>query len=217
MKERGLLMSAPMVRATMLDIDPKWQTRRIAKFDSDPGLSMSFTGLSVHRFGKTWRLMSKSASCWEERSKSLPSPYGLEGERLWVREAWRTLAEANDLAPRELMNVEAYTHYEADQAKPKEMGRLRPGMFMPRWASRITLEIIGIRIERLWDITEADAYAEGITQERVLDYLDTVERMNQTERFPARELYKQLWEEINGDGSWDLNPYVWVISFRRVK
>lgn len=88
--------------------------------------------------------------------------------------------------------------------------RSRPSIFMPRAASRITLEIIAVRVERLHDISEADAAAEGWTRQP--------ERSNDPEvhQDAARDWYSDLWEQINGAGSWALNPWVWVIEFKRI-
>lgn len=80
---------------------------------------------------------------------------------------------------------------------------------MPRWASRITLEIVGVRVERLQDISEQDAIAEGLSKDSNGRWLPGVCDYPQW-------AYHQLWDEINGPGSWDRNPLVWVIEFRRV-
>ena len=98
--------------------------------------------------------------------------------------------------------------------------RPRPSIHMPRWASRITLEIVSVRVERLQDISYEDALAEG-----VLDFRQLIEpecQQGETADECARRLcwpqrsYRQLWESINGEGSWEKNPWVWVIEFRRV-
>lgn len=99
--------------------------------------------------------------------------------------------------------------------------RLKVGRFLPRWASRITLEVTGVRVERLQDISEADAVAEGCDPidtsmhgqlERTLMDLPLL-----NDKHPYRNGYALLWEQINGPGSWDENPWVWAISFRRVE
>ena len=83
-----------------------------------------------------------------------------------------------------------------------------PSIHMPRWASRITLEIVNIRVERLNDISDEDAAAEGVTG-----------RMDHEKScyWPESYVFSELWESINGAGSWDVNPYVWVIEFRRIE
>jgi len=92
-------------------------------------------------------------------------------------------------------------------------------MFMPRWASRITLDVTAVRIERLQDISEADAIAEGCkaldhVQWRTFVEADAGEPYRQ---HTARDAYSALWEHINGIGSWDLNPWVWVVEFKRIE
>ena len=135
-------------------------------------------------------------------------PYGQPGDRLWVREAWREWSDAA-------------WHYAADgMVLPKqrdrdlaaflaqrapftwESYRWRPSIHMPRAASRITLEIAGVRVERLKAISTADCWAEGIPASPDVN--------------PAHE-YRDLWESINGPGSWDVNPWVWVVEFKRVE
>ncbi len=95
--------------------------------------------------------------------------------------------------------------------------RCKPSIHMPRWASRLTLEITAVRVERLQDISEADAIAEGV--ERVGDRFKQYMPMFDGSAYNpalAKSSYSQLWESINGPGSWAANPWVWVVSFRRV-
>jgi hypothetical protein len=200
MAERPILFSAPMVRAILAGT--KTQTRRAMKpqpHHVDGGVPFGN--------GPAWAHA-------EPGTAMIRCPYGKRGDRLWVREAWRTVADANDIAPRDLMNVESFTHYEADGAKPAGMGKLRPGMFMPRWASRITLEITGVRVERLQDISEDDARAEGCAPA----WLDADD--NETVHVRAQPTYRQgfarLWRDINGADSWGANPWCWVVEFKRV-
>jgi hypothetical protein len=90
-------------------------------------------------------------------------------------------------------------------------------MFMPRWASRITLEITGVRVERLVDISEDDARAEGITDGGCLNCGESETNCGCLNPQPdARDSFIYLWESINGPGSWAANPWVWVVEFRRV-
>jgi hypothetical protein len=91
--------------------------------------------------------------------------------------------------------------------------RPRPSIHMPRWASRITLEIVSVRVERLQDISEADCYAEGIES---TEFCEEAERLQPaTGALPGRYAYRALWESINGPDSWDANPWVWVVEFKR--
>lgn len=203
MKERPILFSAPMVRAVLNG--SKHQTRRVVK-----GFALEL--LAPDNFTPEYVALPENGN----------SPFGYAGDRLWVREAWRTVAGADDIAPRNLMNVESFTHYEADKSKPSGMGKLRPSMFMPRWASRINLEITGVRVERLQDISEADAIAEGVEP---IPYTGENAGPNKFSILldgcwfnapTAVEVYSILWESINGEGSWAANPWVWVVEFKRV-
>ena len=90
--------------------------------------------------------------------------------------------------------------------------RKRPSIHMPRWASRITLEITGVRVERLQDISEGDARAEGARNLDVASGRETLDPYSRQGSCVAH--YKHIWQEINGPGSWDLNPWVWVIEFK---
>lgn len=130
-------------------------------------------------------------------------PYGQPGDRLWVRETWQ-----NGLP---LPDGKSIPHYRADRDQAQldaYTGNWRPSIFMPRWASRITLEIESVRVERLQEISEGDAYAEGIEVVPEDFYSQSGEA--------SRKAYKRLWESINGDKSWSLNPWVWKIPFSRV-
>jgi hypothetical protein len=212
-----------MVRA-VLD-GSKTQTRRVVK----PAPQMVKDG-GIHDWqgdaGSLMRLLDKEGrTC----------PYGGSGDRLWVREAWRA-ARGWDQTKPALIPQGSPVRFEADgsainldawdEDEPREYGKLRPNIFIPRWASRIDLEITGIRVERLQDCSEADAKSEGIHSEpyvwRDCEYPlpDIAYRATQeaTSRFSSpRDAYRDLWEQINGPGSWDANPWVWCISFKVIK
>jgi hypothetical protein len=151
-------------------------------------------------------------------------PYGQPGDRLWVKETHSFDPESHP--------DEAAVIYRADPEWDDEYEGLKwkPSIFMRREYSRLTLEIESIRVERLHDISEADAIAEGI--DTVIDQHDT----KFCERIPAVyssdgvcldpadcecggfsyvEHYAALWESINGPGSWDANPWLWVVTFRK--
>jgi hypothetical protein len=136
-------------------------------------------------------------------------PYGKPGDRLWVRETFGyiTLAENEAFTMRRPDGCPVRVYYKAEAIREgwTDMVPWTPSIFMPRWASRIMLEIISVRVERLQDISEADAFAEGISGG---DWLGD----------PVGE-YKKLWNSINekrGFG-WDKNPWVWVIEFKKLE
>ena len=138
------------------------------------------------------------------------SPFGQPGDRLWVRETWAAPHSEDARPPRAIQCDWMRIHYAATE----ERGGLlwRPSIHMPRWASRITLEITGVRVERLQDISEADAQAEGCSLECMTPTGD-----DSGSAIYGPGGYLALWESINGAGSWDVNPWVWVIEFRRMK
>lgn len=139
------------------------------------------------------------------------------GSTPYVREAWRVPARFDPLRPTEIDFNEALVHYEADGPAPDGYGRLRPGMFMPGRASRITLRIVGVRIERLQDITVTDATAEGCRYNSKGQEAGfwTVGLGATCTGSDAIECYANLWSLIHGAGSWDANPIVVVYDFRQ--
>jgi hypothetical protein len=198
MKERPILMSAPMVRALLEG--RKTQTRRVLK----PHPEWVKDGVM---FWKNKAAMIHMHAC----------PYGQLGDRLWVRETGWERPERTPKMMREGADTwEAY-YYDADgwsaqdHADFKAWGfKRRPSIHMPRWASRILLELTDIRVERLQDISEEDAKAEGVSFGNITDQATGEIDCD------AIEAYETLWESINGPGSWDKNPWVWVISFKKV-
>lgn len=150
---------------------------------------------------------------------------GQPGDRLWVREAWRTYASLDGVAPRTIVRG-AGIQYEAGGTSIggcphlEGMGKYRPSMFMPRWASRLTLEITSVRMERLQDISEIDAKAEGadclITANCTPEEGSLFDLPLMDDVTPYRNGYALLWDSINGPGSWGKNQWVWVIEFKVV-
>ena len=198
MKELPILMSAPMVRAILAGT--KTQTRRVIK----PAPQM-VTDKAI----KPWHGdASTLLRLLEQTGKACP--YGQPGDRLWVRETWSTHACFDHLPPNECPKS---IHYWADGKV--QTGKGRPSIHMPRWASRITLEISGVHVERLQAISEADAQAEGCAySERFRGYC-----VGEAEHFNShdpRQSFFSLWAAINGAGSVDANPWVWVVAFKRV-
>lgn len=194
MKERPILFNGPMVRA-LLD-GSKTQTRRVVKPQPDwvnPDASVG-NALTVAKIGKRVGMANRICS------------YGQPGSRLWVRETWAAPHAYDHLPPR-MIPQDARIHYAATE----DRGGLlwRPSIHMPRWASRITLEVTGVRVERLQEISEADAMAEGVAE--TAKHLQGLSAC--LEHCYA---YQDLWESINGPGSWDENPWVWVVEFKNI-
>jgi hypothetical protein len=184
MKERPILFSAPMVRA-ILD-GRKTQTRRVVDINKNPLFpgSNKITGKCL---------------------------YGERGDQLWVRETWRGVVPINhpDHAPeygvaRYVPDKEHCKCVEYSATQEPDGEPWRPSIHMPRWASRIDLQITGIRVERLKEISDSDCKSEGYPVERSGSNID------------AWLWYRSLWESINGEGSWDQNPFVWVIEFKKL-
>ena len=224
MKSRPILFSAAMVRAILNG--SKTQTRRTCKARTQNQADIiggaiiddQLTDLDGIGFfeGKAWR-------------NHVVCPYGQPGDTLWVREEhfrfghWEPVEGVRTKTGRQKWKfVEdsdevRYLDYPPEEFRKgmhKETPHYRTwhkrlARFMPRSVSRITLEITGIRVERLKEISEHDAMAEGITE-------DFPEHECNSSR-PFAEGYQWLWESINGAGSWDENPFVWVIEFRKVE
>lgn len=140
-------------------------------------------------------------------------PYGKTGDRLWVRESgWEEPCQFGYAYDADGISGSDAKHYKLSGWKR------RPSIFMPRWASRILLKITDVQVERLQDISEADAVAEGVEKHKDepewwRDYYNGPENLCPF----AVHSYATLWESINGKGSWDANPWVWVISFRMIR
>jgi len=196
MTDRQILFSAPMVRA-ILD-GSKTQTRRVVK------PVRGFESFNICRPD----MMADQDKVWwhgagtERVGVSQSCPYGQIGDRLWVRESF-----AKD--------CDGYVYKATCPWWDSLIGK-KPSIHMPRWASRITLEITDVRVERLQAISEWDAVEEGVCE---TDFYDNAER-KVSAGAPwsiARLAFADLWQSINGAESWDDNPLVWVISFKRVE
>lgn len=215
MKERPILFNGPMVRA-ILD-GTKTQTRRVMKHQPAKGWAFESPPVfgritSPHpKKGRFGVLIRRGVGTDFPETDLIPCPYGQPGDRLWVREAWRTVAEADAIPPRD-MDEAFRLWFEVEAPHQPGAGKYRPPMFMPRWASRITLEITRVRVERLQDIREGDAIAEGCTSTVMVNE----DGEDYTGHY-ATEEYQDLWESINGPGSWGQNPWMWVIEFKRVE
>lgn len=194
MRERPILFSGSNVCAILEG--RKTQTRRLIK-PQPPALGEK---QRPHKFAFTTddegvnlyvHSQSAGAGNWIVRY-----PFGQPGERLWVRETglWANLGFESHVAYR--------ANGEPDNSWSRPV-KWRPSIYMPRWASRITLEVTGVRVERLVEISEADAIAEGVEIE--------------VRENGALEPFRRLWDSINVKRApWASNPYVWVIEFKRI-
>jgi hypothetical protein len=210
MKERLILFSGPMVRALLAGT--KTQTRRIVK--PQPGIPLTSDDVTI---GK-----SSAQEAWAQILQLCP--YGQPGDQLWVRETWRTWNSLDHLSPKGIAPGAA-VRFEADRWNPgfglQAVGRIRQSIFMPRWASRITLEIVSIRVERLHDISREDAIAEGLKPCRDDHWVfpDSPQDQSGLCHTDPEIAYSIGWEMINGPtgpASWDANPWVWVVEFKRI-
>ncbi|ECF1703322.1 hypothetical protein E1B77_20680 [Salmonella enterica subsp. enterica] len=205
-----MIFNGEMVRALLEG--RKTQTRRIMKnqpagdYPDTPALIRSVDG------GFQWYGHYGESSIFN-------CPFGAVGDRIWVRETW---AEAGAGAPDLKLYRANYpehvpTHYE--NVPPADEIRWTPSIHMPRWASRILLEITAVRVERLHSISERDALREGLFQlpasgryclQPGMQYFGMASHS-------AKEVYSWLWASIYGEESWAANPWVWVIEFKRVE
>ena len=201
MKERPIIFSTEMVRAILEG--RKTQTRRVIKPQPTKGLLIGCYWEDGKPETAEWCLADKYGDPID--AKPLNCPYGPVGDRLWVKETFQTLGSKKNTVYRatggaELTwNINGTTHRET-------LKKWRSPLFMPRWASRITLEITGLRVERLQDITEEDAVIEGLPPREQTGF-DT-----------ARYRYHILWDSLNAKRgyAWESNPWVWVIEFKRL-
>ncbi|WJO31016.1 hypothetical protein [Pseudomonas monteilii] len=211
-KERPILFSGPMVRAILSG--QKTVTRREIK----PSMRSADSSFELHQQeDESWRPMHTfDESCMDAKGTEHPilCPYGQPGDRLWVREAWLADAQLDSIAPRDLSQGEPIL-YPADGSVRQtgcamvSQGRGRPSIHMPRWASRILLEITAVRVELLQDISEEQAEAEGV------GFLRRVPDADET--LTSAQLFECLWSSINGDESWHGNPWVWAVEFKRIE
>lgn len=212
MREVGIQYSAPMVRG-VLD-DSKNVTRRTVKGEIPAGAVRAVFGQWSSGRPHAWRWLDQSGA---PLGKPFRCPYGVAGDRLWVREAWRTLPRLDELPPRDVPPGSPLTFYADGGDEAASLGgKFRPGMFMPRWASRILLEVTDVRVERLQEITHEQAIAEGIERvgNRWRHYFFPDDDSEAWE-FPKNS-FASLWVKLNGEGSWDASPWVFAIPFRRL-
>lgn len=226
MKESFILMSTPMIHAMEREVDPKSETRRVVSRQPIPNhrgqykLAQTTDDEGIESY---WYI----EPFWHARC-----PYGKPGDILLIKEAaWMWCErQPNGVTPtgrpkwHYVPMREAPVFYAAHHPRRPEIRitspdtgnewgwRFKVGRFLPRWAIRIKRVVTGIRVERLQDISEEDAKAEGVQA--------TFDRLRPDDAPVAlsyKAAYRDLWDSINGAGSWDLNPFVWVIEFGRIE
>ncbi|HHX3152039.1 TPA: hypothetical protein ACU8OC_002015 [Klebsiella pneumoniae] len=222
MTERGMIFNAEMVRALLSG--RKTQTRREVKLNLDIAcLATTYdwaTSLAANHYqGLTEEQIQQKAESLRGvihpvildngQMVSIICPHGKPGDRIWVRETWARY------------NIDQNSHDIAYRATTPadwpEEGRWRPSIHMPRWASRILLEITDVRVERLNAISEEDARAEGIIDGGCLNCGEPEPCGCANPEPDATDAFAYLWQSIYGQENWNANPWVWVISFKRVE
>lgn len=241
MKERPILFTTPMVQAILAG--RKTQTRRIVNWKNlhkQAGLPFPTNcRLSWFKILQGWGL-----DAGDSLMRAVTCPYGQPGDHLWVKETWNYAGShwwsgapldrahhVNYIAdglkktfifhcekvlsgiPKQRDMKKSESDSEYSDYLTSYWNQKRPSIFMPKWASRITLEMVAVRVQRLRDISTKDAEAEGIFYNScgVWHWRDDSAIGGST---PV-DAYRALWESINGADSWDLNPWVWVVEFRR--
>lgn len=208
---RPILFSTPMVRA-LLD-GRKSMTRRTVKQQERLRMGTDVLIEGDHR--PEYLNEYGSWQQWVPNARTMRCPHGKAGDLLWVKERHYLTDDGHN----------EHAVFSADESKVREHAatlkrikgtipeniwqkhaKLRPSIHMPRWASRLTLELTDVRVERLQDISEEDAIAEGVDAVSMAD-------VPRQATWSRRQDYAQLWEKLNGKGSWDLNPWVWVLTF----
>ncbi|HBQ8415302.1 MULTISPECIES: hypothetical protein [Klebsiella] len=237
MKERGMIFNGEMVRA-ILD-GRKTQTRRIMKPQPEPcprgghwwPSNVFKTMLHVEEE------MQNGKGGWGGLVGDA-CPFGDVGDRIWVREAYRFPASLDDVSPTGVGEMAVATGYRKPWAptfyeftgtfsdgwkgfetppKVSDAGKLRPSIHMPRWASRILLEITDVRVERLNAISEEDARAEGIIDGGCLNCGEPEPCGCANPEPDATDAFAYLWQSIYGQENWNADPWVWVIEFKRIE
>lgn len=213
MKARPILFSASMIHALLGD--RKVQTRRVIRPQPRIDEQGNFCWRGVRdgqsAAGDSHAQKLALASCCDSQDRG-QCPYGKPGDLLWVKETWGI----DRVGGRVPLNAVVATNgggfpvakvkYAADDGSTVMADEKRSSLFMPRWASRLTLQITDVRVERLQEISEADAVAEGVFTPGA----------GYAENGPPVAVvnYGALWESINGAGSWDENPWVWALTFK---
>lgn len=195
---KPILFSTPMVQAILQGT--KTQTRRIIKIDTGQLIAdlVEQTAPNYFSFKKDGEFIAGRKSKYQV------------GDILWVRETWK-------ISPQQC-TWQKYS-YKADyHSALSELGKWKPSIHMPKAAARIFLKVTNVRVERLQDISEADAVAEGIEKQKT-NYGDYLFKHYLKDKFgpSAKHSFQTLWQKIYGIESWDKNPYVWVYEYERIE
>ena len=228
-KERPILFSGSMIRAILEN--RKCQTRRVVKL-----AGIDFRGCGGDKGTdwndpSSWGFEDEDGNEWALAAHPLvdhviPCPHGVPGDTLWVRESFSAWFQCihwynykgirDDLAASNVF-------YRATHHYPDDDQKWVPSIFMPRWASRITLEITGVRVERVQEISEADAHAEGcgtmLNESGNAGWSAWPAPPPPWSGYSFRNTFRHLWDTINAKRGygWDANPWVWVVEFRRME
>lgn len=216
MKERGMIFNSEMVRAILSN--RKTQTRRIMKVQPESnqlGLLLITDSTKRSDIGK-YHWAESNATGNHVRSKLFSCPFGAVGDRIWVRETWssdfanyypndRVWYAADNNRRLDIEVVDGVRGIYSPESDVHVPFRWQPSIHMPRWASRILLEITNVRVERLKSISDGDAIREGCS---------TADMMSGD---CVADVFARLWASIYGSDSWNANPWVWVIEFERVE
>ncbi|WYX32169.1 hypothetical protein WJ976_13000 [Achromobacter denitrificans] len=207
MKERPIIFNGAMVRA--VQAGDKNQTRRVVK-PWAPRLGVDAVPADVSYL--------PDFTCYRATC-----PYGQPGDRLWIRETVRAEEQPGGLDGVRYLADNAFLPIENTSAAADawltlhryrgKRGATVPPIHMPRWACRLVLEVARVRIERLQAINHVDAIAEGVGLNPSAEDVTMTTAAGET---LPRVMFRALWEQINGAGAWDANPWVWVVEFRRL-
>lgn len=222
MREIPILFSTAMVQALLEG--RKTMTRRVIKPQPEDGLhNDTLMPRSIDSELKGWNGVVDATG----ESRGWRCPYGETGDVLWVRESWNTLGEFTRKPEYDVMDIDDFVYKAGDI----RIDKWKPSIHMPKTAARIWLEVVGVRVERLHEITPGDAADEGVNrwnedfvsepgavQADYENYLWRDDPSYEDFHFPSYpnpiESFKSLWKKINGVESWDSNPWVWVVEFK---
>lgn len=205
MKERPILFSDEMVRAILEG--RKSQTRRVLKYQLPSGVEVKSVAPWADGLYRIEHTPDPLPGGGQIIAARVCCPYGVPGDRLWIRESWSCADPKREAEYPAAGEQDVY--YRATESYPDQL-RWRPSIHMPRWASRLILELTDVRVERLQEISEEDAKAEGVT-------LVCMKGWEESRKYRIR--FHEVWDELNAKRGfgWARNPWVWILTFKRVE